>query len=81
MQFPSLERLEWLEKEFKEDGYNLVSDREVMQLVDLAIKIRKAEPDAYVTYKGYLLHASDPKVAEHSEPTPLYDLTDIIDGE
>ncbi|TDN60781.1 DUF551 domain-containing protein [Scandinavium goeteborgense] len=31
------------------------------------------EPVAYITYKGYLLHAGDPKVAEYSEPTPLYD--------
>ena len=25
-----------------------------------------------MTYKGYLLHAGDPKVSEYSEPTPLY---------
>ena len=25
-----------------------------------------------MTYKGYLLHAGDPKLAEYSEPTPLY---------
>ena len=30
------------------------------------------EPDAYVTYKGYLLHAADPKVANHSQPEPLF---------
>ena len=30
------------------------------------------EPVAYVTYKGYLLHAGDPKVAEYSDPIPLY---------
>lgn len=30
------------------------------------------EPVAYMTYKGYLLHAADPKLAEYSEPTPLY---------
>lgn len=30
------------------------------------------EPDAYVTYKGHLLHAADPKVAQHSQPEPLY---------
>ena len=31
-----------------------------------------SEPVAYMTYKGYLLHAGDPKLAEYSEPTPLY---------
>ena len=31
-----------------------------------------SEPVAYMTYKGYLLHAGDPKVSECSEPTPLY---------
>lgn len=25
-----------------------------------------------MAYKGHLLHAEDPKVAEHSEPEPLY---------
>ena len=25
-----------------------------------------------MTYKGYLLHAGDPKLAEYSEPMPLY---------
>ena len=30
------------------------------------------EPVAYMTYKGYLLHAADPKLAEYSEPMPLY---------
>ena len=33
----------------------------------------KQEPVAWMTYKGYLYHASDPKVLEHSDPTPLYD--------
>ena len=31
-----------------------------------------SEPVAYMTYKGYLLHAGDPKLAEYSEPMPLY---------
>ncbi|UAK22761.1 DUF551 domain-containing protein [Kluyvera sp. CRP] len=30
------------------------------------------EPVAYMTYKGYLLHAGDPKLGEYSEPVPLY---------
>jgi hypothetical protein len=29
-------------------------------------------PDAFMTYKGYLYHSSDPKVFEHSDPEPLY---------
>lgn len=36
------------------------------------LEAREAEPVAYMTYKGYLLHAADPKLAEYSEPTPLY---------
>ncbi len=36
-------------------------------------EVLNAEPVAYMTYKGYLLHASDPKLAEYSDPTPLYD--------
>lgn len=34
--------------------------------------MKKIEPVAYMTYKGYLLHAKDPKVQEHSEPSPLW---------
>lgn len=30
------------------------------------------EPDAFMTYKGYLYHSGDPKVLEHSDPEPLY---------
>lgn len=30
------------------------------------------DPVAYITYKGYLLHALDPKVKEHSSSEPLY---------
>lgn len=39
----------------------------------IALAALTAEPVAYVTYKGYLLHAADPKLAEYSEPSPLYD--------
>ncbi|MEG0870454.1 MAG: hypothetical protein RSG77_25945 [Hafnia sp.] len=35
-------------------------------------EVLNAEPVAYMTYKGYLLHAADPKLAEYSEPMPLY---------
>jgi hypothetical protein len=34
--------------------------------------IVEMEPDAFMTYKGYLYHAYDPKVSEHSDPEPLY---------
>lgn len=34
--------------------------------------VADSEPVAYMTYKGYLLHAGDPKLAEYSEPMPLY---------
>jgi len=36
--------------------------------------LRKAfsEPVAYMTYKGYLIHAGDPKLTEYSEPEPLF---------
>ena len=44
------------------------------ELARLLLTIIKDEPVAYVTYKGYLLHAADPKVSEYSEPTPLYEL-------
>jgi hypothetical protein len=38
----------------------------IKQLID------SLEPDAFMTYKGYLYHANDPKVSEHSDPEPLY---------
>ncbi len=34
--------------------------------------VADSEPVAYMTYKGYLLHAGDPKLVEYSEPMPLY---------
>jgi hypothetical protein len=34
--------------------------------------IVRLEPDAFVTYKGYLYHANDTRVLEHSDPEPLY---------
>ncbi|HDC4269648.1 DUF551 domain-containing protein [Enterobacter kobei] len=43
------------------------------ELARIALASLEAEPVAYMTYKGYLLHAADPKLAEYSEPTPLYD--------
>lgn len=44
-----------------------------LALARIALASLEAEPVAYMTYKGYLLHAADPKLAEYSEPTPLYD--------
>lgn len=41
-------------------------------------KLRK-DPTAWITYKGTLLHEGDPKVLEHSEPIPLYQLQVIQD--
>lgn len=37
-------------------------------------KIKEEGPVAFISYKGYLIHADDPKLVEYSEPTPLYDL-------
>lgn len=42
-------------------------------IAEIALASLEAVPVAYMTYKGYLLHAADPKLAEYSEPTPLYD--------
>ncbi|MEB2715821.1 DUF551 domain-containing protein [Citrobacter freundii] len=45
---------------------------DAVRVIDGAIAAHNEEPVAYMTYKGYLLHAGDPKVSEYSEPTPLY---------
>lgn len=49
-----------------------ITDDEIRDLARIALASLEAEPVAYMTYKGYLLHAADPKLAEYSEPTPLY---------
>ena len=36
------------------------------------------EPDAFMTYKGYLYHSGDPKVLEHSDPEPLYTQQELV---
>ncbi|MEJ3963063.1 DUF551 domain-containing protein [Citrobacter braakii] len=55
------------------DGGNLgYAMADAVKVIDGAIAAFGAEPVAYMTYKGYLLHAGDPKVSEYSEPTPLY---------
>ncbi|WP_159122036.1 hypothetical protein [Citrobacter werkmanii] len=53
------------------DGGNLgYAMADAVKVID---EVMNAEPVAYMTYKGYLLHAADPKLAEYSDPTPLYD--------
>lgn len=54
---------------FKSAREEILAD---LQLAELALSAMDSEPVAYMTYKGYLLHAGDPKLAEYSEPTPLY---------
>ena len=55
------------------DGGNLgYAMADAVKVIDLAIAAFGTEPVAYMTYKGYLLHAADPKLAEYSDPTPLY---------
>ena len=46
---------------------------EAIDALNVELAKPKQEPVAYMTYKGYLYHAGDPKVLEHSDPTPLYD--------
>ncbi|VTM12364.1 Protein of uncharacterised function (DUF550) [Raoultella terrigena] len=48
------------------------SHDEIEELARMALAAMDSEPVAYMTYKGYLLHAGDPKLAEYSEPMPLY---------
>ena len=56
------------------ESYGDLSINEEYQLkaYRLLYSVWTQEPDAYVTYKGYLLHAADPKVANHSQPEPLF---------
>lgn len=44
----------------------------IKELARMALAAMDSEPVAYMTYKGYLLHAGDQKLAEYSEPMPLY---------
>lgn len=45
----------------------------------IALEALEAEPVAYMTYRGYLIHAGDPKLKEYSDPTPLYDAPPVRD--
>ncbi|WP_198579833.1 hypothetical protein [Klebsiella variicola] len=49
-----------------------VSWDERIELAQIALAAMNGEPVAYMTYKGYPLHSGDPKLAEYSEPMPLY---------
>lgn len=46
---------------------------DVAALARIALAAKRAEPVAYITYNGYLIHAGDPKLSEYSDPQPLYD--------
>ncbi|HFR4116238.1 TPA: DUF551 domain-containing protein [Yersinia enterocolitica] len=46
---------------------------EVAALARIALAAKRAEPVAYITNKGYLIHTGDPKLSEYSDPAPLYD--------
>lgn len=71
----SLERLHQIREilskaSAQSDGGNLgYAMADAAKVID---EVLNAEPVAYMTYKGYLLHAADPKLAEYSEPMPLY---------
>lgn len=74
----SLERLHQIRETLSKaaaqsDGGNLgCAMSDAVKVIDGAIAAFGTEPVAYMTYKGYLLHAADPKLAEYSDPTPLY---------
>jgi hypothetical protein len=76
------EQIKRLRNDFEcwQQDYDPTADREQykmfgdgMAAMDMLLAAMQQEPVAYMTYKGYLLHAGDPKLAEYSEPTPLYD--------
>ena len=74
----SLERLHQISEilskaSAQSDGGNIgYAMADAVKVIDGAIAAFGTEPVAYMTYKGYLLHAADPKLAEYSDPTPLY---------
>lgn len=45
---------------------------EQMALVRIALAAKTAKPVAYLTFKGHLIHAGDPRLSEYSNPGPLY---------
>ena len=74
----SLERLHQIRETLSKaaaqsDGGNIgYAMADAVKVIEGAIAAFGTEPVAYMTYKGYLLHAADPKLAEYSDPTPLY---------
>ncbi|OJB95776.1 hypothetical protein [Yersinia ruckeri] len=70
----TVERLEEIGNSFLDQIQEKApSIEEVFALIDIALSAKQAEPVAYMTYKGYLIHAGDPKLLEYSDPQPLYD--------
>ncbi|ENO8655828.1 DUF551 domain-containing protein [Yersinia enterocolitica] len=66
----TVERLEEFIRQPLENG---LTRSEQMELARIALAAKRAEPVAYITYNGYLIHAGDPKLSEYSDPQPLYD--------
>ena len=66
----------------KFDQRDQLVDFETLRAVEAAVLAKLAaldmKPAAYITYKGHLLHADDPKVMEHSEPEALYTETQLL---
>ena len=72
--------------------YALISEEQISQIlcglvpifkndqqiaIDILQSLKPSTPDAFMTYKGHLLHAADPSVSEYSEPTSLYALDEV----
>ncbi|HEN3636838.1 TPA: DUF551 domain-containing protein [Yersinia enterocolitica] len=73
----TVERLEKLisageAAKYHHDGVRVAGEH-IAALAAIALAAKRAEPVAYITYKGYLIHAGDPKLSEYSDPQPLYD--------
>ncbi len=69
----TVERLEGLIGDAETWSFVKVPARELKALARIALAAKRAEPVAYMTYKGHLIHACDPKLSEYSDPQPLYD--------
>lgn len=70
----TVERLEEIRNSFLDRTQETApSIEEVFALIDIALAAKRAEPVGYMTYKGHLIHAGDPKLSEYSDPQPLYD--------
>lgn len=69
----TVDRLEQLVNFTHENGIAHASRIEWQALARIALAVKMAEPVAYITYKGYLIHAGDPKLSAFSDPEPLYE--------